>query len=185
MEDSGEKDVLKTFLNSRGETEKPDVLTRQQINQCLMDVEDIHPMRKTSLEDILPFLKPFRRCMRPPKEDFDHALRTALMKEIGLKMPKSELELIKEPFLRLGYGVNSYFDIMLQIFYLFTFLSFVCLPMFYVYSSANAQGMQEYQKGFKLTLGRFTLGNLGGASVHCETKRIESGFMWDLTCLNA
>jgi hypothetical protein len=99
-----------------------------------MDVEDIHPMRKTKLEDILPFLKPFRKCRKAPKEDFEHALRSAMMKEIGLKMPKSELELIKEPFLRLGYGVNSYFDILLMIFYLFTFISCVCLPMFYVYS---------------------------------------------------
>ena len=78
-----------------------------------MDVEDIHPMRKTTLEEILPFLKRFRKCRKPPKEDFDHALRQTLMKELGLKMPKSELELMKEPFLRLGYGVNSYFDIML------------------------------------------------------------------------
>lgn len=56
------------------------------------------------------------------------------MKELELKMPKTELELIKEPFLRLGYGVNSYFDIMLQIFYLFSFISVVCIPIFYCYS---------------------------------------------------
>jgi hypothetical protein len=79
----------------------------------MMDIEDLHPMRKTKLDDILPFLKPFRKCRKAPKEDFDHALRTTFLKELGLKVPKSEIELIKEPFLRLGYGVNSYFDIML------------------------------------------------------------------------
>ena len=144
-------------------------------------------MRKTALDDILPFLKPFRKCRKAPKEDFDHALRQTLMKELGLKMPKSELELIKEPFLRLGYGVNSYFDIMLQIFYLFSFISVVCIPMMYCYSTAPSQGMQEFQKGFKLVLGRFTLGNLGGATVQCQTKRISDlkTSNWDLKCLNA
>ena len=78
-----------------------------------MDIDDMHPMRKVSMIDILPFLKPFRRCLKPPKEDFDHALRSSMLKELGLKMPKTEIELQKEPFLRLGYGVNSYFDIIL------------------------------------------------------------------------
>ena len=112
MEETAEKDVRQTFLNNR-EVEKPDPLTRQQVNQCMMDIEDLHPMRKTKLDDILPFLKPFRKCRKAPKEDFDHALRTTFLKELGLKVPNSEIELINEPFLRLGYGVNSYFDIML------------------------------------------------------------------------
>ena len=30
-----------------------------------------------------------------------------------------------------------------------------------------------------------SLGNLGGATVQCATKRIETGFSWDITCLNA
>lgn len=142
-------------------------------------------MRKTKLDDILPFLKPFKKCRKAPKKDFDHALRTTLLKELGLKVPKSELELIEEPFLRLGYGVNSYFDIMLQMVYLFSFISIVCLPIMYCYQTAPSQGMLKFQNGFKLTLGKLSLGNLGGATVQCQTKRIESGILWDLTCMNA
>lgn len=28
-----------------GEPSKPDKLSRQQINQCMMDIEDIHPLK--------------------------------------------------------------------------------------------------------------------------------------------
>lgn len=55
-----------------------------------------------------------------------------------IRMPKSETQLNNEPFLRLGYGVNSYFDIMLSIFYMFTFISLVCLPVFYIYGNNDS-----------------------------------------------
>ena len=106
---------MKQFLTSRV-VEKPDPLTHQQINQCLMDVEDLHPMRRSAkLDDILTFLKPFRKCRKARKPDFRYALRKTLLEEMQIRMPKSETQLNNEPFLRLGYGVNSYFDIMLSI----------------------------------------------------------------------
>ena len=108
----------------------------------MMDIDDIHPMRKEcKIDDVLPFMKVFKKCRKPPKESFENALRRAFMKELELKIPKSELELQKEPFLRLGYGVNSYFDILLQIFYLMSFISVVVFPLFYFYSTCDAQGL--------------------------------------------
>ena len=158
---------LKEFLTKR-EIEKPDPLTTQQINQCLMDVEDLHPMRRSAnLDDILTFLKPFRKCRKPRKPDFRYALRKTLLEEMQIRLPKSETQLINEPFLRLGYGVNSYFDIMLSIFYMFTFISVVCIPMFRNYSINEAEGMLDLQTGFALTLGKFSLGNMGGSNVQC------------------
>jgi hypothetical protein len=109
-----------------------------------MDVEDLHPMRRSAkMDDILIFLKPFRKCRRARQPDFRYALRKTLLEEMQIRMPKSETQLMNEPFLRLGYGVNSYFDIMLSIFYMFTFISVVCIPMFYCYSTNEAHGMSE------------------------------------------
>ena len=104
-----------------------------------MDVEDLHPMRRSAkMDDILPFLKPFRKCRKARKPDFRYALRKTLLEEMQIRMPKSETQLQNEPFLRLGYGVNAYFDIMLSIFYMFTFISLVCLPMFHLYSTNDS-----------------------------------------------
>lgn len=151
-----------------------------------MDVEDIHPMRRSAkLDDVLPFLKPFRKCRKARQPDFRFALRKTLLDEMQIRMPKSETQLVKEPFLRLGYGVNSYFDIMLSIFYMFSFISVVCIPMFYCYGNNEANGMTELQAGFALTLGKYSLGNMGGSTVICEAYRINDGIKWDLSCNNA
>jgi hypothetical protein len=84
---------LKEFLNNRVQ-EKPDVLTTQQINQCMMDVRDLHPMRfSAKLDDILTFLKPFRKCRKARKPDFRYALRKTLLEELQIRMPKSEAQL--------------------------------------------------------------------------------------------
>ena len=88
-------------------------LKRQQINQCLMQVQDIHPLRaKAAPDDIVPILGVFRRCIGKRKEDFHHSLRKTLLEEMEIKMPKSESQIIEEPFLLLGYGVNAFFEIM-------------------------------------------------------------------------
>lgn len=45
--------------------------------------------------------------------------------------------------------------------------------------------MSELQSGFALALGKYSLGNMGGASVQCESKRLKEGVKWDLNCHNA
>jgi hypothetical protein len=47
-----------------------------------------------------------------PKPEFNAQLRIAMLKELGLKLPKTEKKVNKNPFLLLGYGVNSYFEIL-------------------------------------------------------------------------
>jgi|TARA_B110000285_G_scaffold199866_1_gene233308 hypothetical protein len=57
--------------------EPRDVLTRQQINQAIMDIEDMHPLVQiTHYDHIVPCCKFFQRvkCMKR-KPNFKHALR--------------------------------------------------------------------------------------------------------------
>jgi hypothetical protein len=67
-----------------------------------------------------------------------------LLEELCIAIPESELELMEEPFLMLGYGINSYFDIMKQIMFMFMFITIVLSPVHYIYSSNNVQGMDQY-----------------------------------------
>lgn len=74
---------------------------------------------------------------------------------------------------------------MLAIFYMFTFISLVCLPMFYIYSKNESQGLDELQTGFAKILGKYSLGNMGGATVECQSQRIKEGISWNLECTNS
>ena len=115
MSHYSKKDVQEPLLLEGGTDFKdygddPDVLTRQQINQCIMDIDDIHPLlHRARKQHIMPCL---RRCLGPPKSEFSDLLRIELLRELGLKLPKTEKKVAKNPFLLLGYGVNSYFEVL-------------------------------------------------------------------------
>lgn len=75
-----------------------------------MDIEDLHPLAdKARIQHIMPCLT---HCLGPPKKQFTSQLRIALNKELGLKIPKSDKKVDKNLFLLLGYGVNSYFEVL-------------------------------------------------------------------------
>jgi hypothetical protein len=114
--------------------EEKDLLTRQQINQALMDIQDIHPlMHRTKFEHIVPGLKFMRRCIKK-KPDFQHGLRSSILKKMGIKVPKSEATLVEDPFLILGYGINAYFDIMISLSTMCVMITLFMIPAFYAYS---------------------------------------------------
>lgn len=113
-----------------------------------MDIEDMHPMRtKAKLDIIYPFLRVFRRCRRNQQPDFRHGLRKTLLEEMDIKIPKSETQLIKEPFLMLGYGVNAYFDMLYSLMWMCIICSFACIPLYKFYSYNDGMGMQLYLGG--------------------------------------
>lgn len=150
----------------------PDVLNRQQINQCMMDIEDLHPLRdRAKFDNILPALSFLRKC-RKRKPDFKHALRKTLLEEMNIKMPKSESQIIDDPFLILGYGVNAYFDIMLSLVYLCLTITLFCVPMYYYYTSNDQQALKTTTT--LMGLAKTTLGNFGGATVICQSKRLQA-----------
>jgi len=71
------------------EDDDKDVLTRQQVNNALMTIEDMHPMRdRANIEHVIPFIK---MCLcKKRKPDFKHAMRAVMLDEMGIKIPKSE-----------------------------------------------------------------------------------------------
>ena len=59
-------DATTSLLENR-KREEPDVLSRQQINQSMMDIEDLHPLQKIAKKHhILPCLKTCRKTNDAP-----------------------------------------------------------------------------------------------------------------------
>jgi len=101
-----------------------------------MDIEDTHPLRElVSVENIAPFLG---LCFKKKKKNFKAELRMAMLKDLGVKMPKNEAQISEDPYLVLGYGVNAYFDILYSLSLMFVCITIFCLPIYWIYSSGSA-----------------------------------------------
>ena len=50
--------------------------------------------------------------MRKRKKNFDFALKRSLRKRLVLKISKVDQQLEDDPYLALGFGFNSYFEVM-------------------------------------------------------------------------
>lgn len=77
-------------------------------------------------------------CRRKQKKDFRYALRKSLLHKMSIKMPKTDIKLEKDPYLRLGFGMNAYFDTLKYMMILMFILFIISLPTMYIYSSFKA-----------------------------------------------
>lgn len=107
-----------------------------------MDIDDLHPLRdRVRKHHILPCLK---TCSRNhDAETFEFQLRGAILEDMNIKMPKSDKEIEKDPFLLLGFGVNSYFDVMLELMKMNLMITLFVLPLFYCYSHNDQLGLKS------------------------------------------
>lgn len=145
-----------------------------------MDIRDLHPLRFTAdITQILPFLS----YCKKRKPIFRSRMRQAILNDMGIKIPESEKEQDDEPFLQLGYGVNSYFDSMKMLGYMFIWISIFCTPLYIAFSSNSMIGMKELVTGFKFKTQQFTLGNMGGTESNCISTRLEQKNLL-LSCSN-
>ena len=97
-----------------------------------------------------------------------YALKEALLKEMKLEPPESDIHIRQNPWILLGYGVNAYFDILYYLCCCFVFVTIFSLPIYSLYS--NEKGFSD--EGISRFLSRFSLGNLGGSSVTCAQNRL-------------
>ena len=86
---------------------------------------------------------------------------------MGLKIPKSDKKVDKNLFLLLGYGVNSYFEVLKQLMNMFTFISIVFIPVFMIYASNHQEELANL-KGIPNMVSTLSIGNLGGSKVMCH-----------------
>ena len=145
----------------------------------------MHPLRHfAAVDDVISFLQVFRRCRSKRKPDFSFALRETLLKEMEIDMPESDRDIIKDPYLILGYGVNAYFSIMWFMMRMFIAVTIFCIPIYKMYKDNASLGLKDLQPGFKYNLNQFMLGNLGAADTVCKQKRLGEDDHIALTCTN-
>lgn len=116
---------------------KKKLLTRRQICRCMQDLDEIHPLRsRTNIVQIEPSVGKICRkfCGKKSKPCFRHTLKLCILKDMGLDLPENELEIIKDPFQILGYGPNSFFEILTVLTILFLVITIFSMPLYYFYS---------------------------------------------------
>lgn len=88
--------------------------------------------------------------------------------ELELRAPKSDAQLIKDPYLVLGYGVNAYFDFLSYFAKMFVLITIFALPIYYTYGIKGwyFSGQRSYP------ISRWSLGNMGGISTFCDQIRV-------------
>jgi hypothetical protein len=131
-----------------------------------MDIEDIHPLREVSKFDhIWPKLKCCRRfscCYRDP--NFKSGLKLAMLEEMKLKVPHDH-EADENPFLLLGFEINSYFEIISALFWMMIMISIAFIPVLVVYSDNTVNGLATEAKA---AINIWSLGNMGSSIVSCK-----------------
>lgn len=79
-----------------------------------MDIQDMHPIAGLAkYYHIMPCLKIMLWCKCKKKSpNFSHALRASILDDMAMKMPENDADVAEDPFILLGYGINSFFDLM-------------------------------------------------------------------------
>lgn len=137
-----------------------DPLNHGQINYALELISQRHGLLEAPIEVTWPFLKWMCCCfLKKRKRSFKLGLKIALRKKLALKMKRAEYEIEANPFIKLGYGMSSYFKITLQMMWMCVFISMVAIPL-----------MMVYQSGGGITTGYAaqSLGALQGSDSFCS-----------------
>lgn len=96
------------------------------------------------------------------------------MAEMNMKVPRSEDDLIENPFLILGYGINAYFDMMRELSNMFVAITLFFIPVYMWYKGNPAHALEKDSLNPFDRLQSYTLGNMGGAQVVCAQKKLNA-----------
>jgi hypothetical protein len=73
-----------------------------QINYAKELISAKHPLKSAHITQVWPCLRNFSCCFGKPKRSFNLALKRSLREKLGITMPKSDLLIEQDPFLRMG-----------------------------------------------------------------------------------
>lgn len=110
---------------------------------------------------VWPFLRYICCCCVSKKRSFKFGLKKALRSKMDLRTSRSDEQIEEDPYLLLGFGMNSYFEIMLNLMFMMLFASVFAVGFMTRFSQYGALSTTP---GFHV----FSLGNLGGAESMCE-----------------
>eukprot|EP00353_Schmidingerella_taraikaensis_P000808 CAMPEP_0185592078 /NCGR_PEP_ID=MMETSP0434-20130131/66754_1 /TAXON_ID=626734 ORGANISM="Favella taraikaensis, Strain Fe Narragansett Bay" /NCGR_SAMPLE_ID=MMETSP0434 /ASSEMBLY_ACC=CAM_ASM_000379 /LENGTH=77 /DNA_ID=CAMNT_0028217595 /DNA_START=204 /DNA_END=434 /DNA_ORIENTATION=+ len=76
---------------------------------------------------------------------------------MAMRNSKSDLQIEQDPYLLLGFGMNSYFEVMLNLMCMMLFIS--CFAVALAVRFASYDALSATQAGFHV----MSMGNMGGA----------------------
>lgn len=119
---------------------------------------------------VWPFLRYICFCFfRGKQRNFKHGLKRALRRKMDLRVSKSDQLIEEDPYLLLGYGMNSYFQIMLNLMCMMLIASLFAVPLMMRFAEFDAlRTPLSLQIGFQV----YSIGNMGGSESLCEVARI-------------
>ena len=114
-------------------------LTALQINYARAAIEDRKQLKDTSMAIVWPFLRYICCCcFRGRRTSFNGGLKKALRRRMDLKISKSDERIEQDPYLLLGYGMNSYFEIMLSLMCMMLIVAMFAIPLMVRFSQFSA-----------------------------------------------
>mmetsp|Transcript_41366 Transcript_41366/g.54392 ORF Transcript_41366/g.54392 Transcript_41366/m.54392 type:complete len:205 (-) Transcript_41366:2339-2953(-) len=120
-------------------------------------------IRETPIHKVWPFTKYLCCCcLNKRKRSFKLALKNSIRKKLDIPVEKADKVIEKDPYLLFGYGINSYFSVIQQLFTLMLLISCLAVPLaayFATFSGTNGEVLHYFSQ--------FSIGNLGGASTYC------------------
>ena len=111
---------------------------------------------------VWPWLRYVFCCLKKQKTSFLSGLKHSLRHKLGIKVSKSDRNLEEDPYLRLGYGLNAFFNLLCHLLLLILLCSLITVPLLMIFARFDAL---ENKQGYLSA--QFSLGNLGGANVIC------------------
>jgi hypothetical protein len=114
-------------------------LNSKQVNYAIELVEANRKLEKIPIDKVWPFLRYICCCfLKRRKKSFKLALKGSLRRKLDMSIPKSDLRIEEDPYLQLGYGMNAYFQIVLQLMCMVFCIMIVTVPLMMIYSSHGA-----------------------------------------------
>ena len=127
-------------------------------------------LRETPIHKVWPFTKYLCFCcVNQRKRSFRWALKRSIRQKLEIPSTKADKIIEEDPYLLLGYGINSYFTTMLQLLLLMVAISCLAVPLMIYFSTFHGTNGEVGH-----IFSQFTLGNLGGSSTFCTQARIGS-----------
>lgn len=146
------------------ERENPS-LTPKQINYAREVIDTRHALQDTPIEKTWPFVKYCCCCcLKKKKKTFMSGLKSSLRRKMDIPISKSDLRMQEDPFLVLGYGMNSYFKVVLDLLCMMLLIMGVTTVIMLIYSSYDGLASKS---GAEFNI--YSLGNMGGARAFCAT----------------
>ena len=146
------------------EQEPNNRLNAKQINFARERIEELRILENTPIEIVWPFLHYICCCLtKRRKIPFMVGLKRSLRRKLELTLPDSDLRLLNDPYLRLGYGMHSYFQVLQQLMCMMGLIMVLSVPLMLTYASFDDL---KYASG-DYAWNQYSLGNMGGAEAIC------------------